>query len=320
MAKKTRQRRTKTPPPPPRSTDNSNDLSGRVIANYGATLAFEDESGVIHRAVARKRVGLPVCGDRVFWQPQTRGDSVITGIEARQSVLERPDHRGHPKPLAANFSRLVIVNAPAPGISPEMIDCFLAAAESMGVTPLLVINKSDLLSTQEREKTGQLLKRYRDLGYDSLLVNTIHGDGLDPLRQALHQQTAIFVGQSGVGKSSIIQHLLPEREIRVGALSAATGLGKHTTTTTILYPLPDGGELIDSPGVREYSLENFSQPQIAKGFREFDELALYCKFNNCTHLVEPNCAVQAAVTQGKISSQRMFNYTKICASLNNSDN
>ncbi|MDQ7016256.1 MAG: ribosome small subunit-dependent GTPase A [Gammaproteobacteria bacterium] len=316
--RKIRNRKNRDAPTPSRVTDTSNDLSGRVIANYGATLAFEDEQGGIHRAVARKRIGLPVCGDRVSWQPQTRGDSVITGIEARQSVLERPDHRGHPKALAANFSRLIVVNAPSPGISPEMIDCFLAAAESMGVTPLLVINKSDLLSTQEREKVGQLLKRYRELGYESLLVNTLDGDGLDPLRQALHQQTAIFVGQSGVGKSSIIQHLLPNREIRVGALSQATGLGKHTTTTTILYPLPDGGELIDSPGVREYSLENFSQPQIARGFREFDELAPYCKFNNCTHLVEPNCAVQAAVTQGKIDSQRMFNYQKICASLKNS--
>lgn len=286
---------------------------GEVIANYGALVTVCDEDGQMHRCVARRRAGYPVCGDRVDWAPQDKGDGVILAIHPRHSTLERPDRRGHLKPLAANFSQLVVVAASPPGFDPALIDRYMVAAEQLDVRAALVVNKADLLHGDAQQAADALLARYRQLGYTACLASNTQAGGLDEAAELLRDETSILVGQSGVGKSSIADHLLPDREIRVGALSAHSGLGSHTTTTTILYSLPGGGRLIDSPGVREFSLEHLEGQQIAAGFREIRELAGECRFNNCSHAVEPGCAVRGAVSSGDISAARYRNYLEMLA-------
>lgn len=284
---------------------------GEVIANYGAIVLVADESGSVNRCVARRRAGYPVCGDRVQWSPQDKGDGIILAIEPRSSTLERPDRRGQLKPLAANFTQLVVVMASQPGFDPGLIDRYCVAAEHLGVRAVLVINKADLLEGDSLRKAETLMRRYADLGYTVCTASKELDNGIADLAGLLRDETSILVGQSGVGKSSIANQLLPDRDIRVGALSESTGLGSHTTTTTILYNLPDGGRLIDSPGVREFPLEHLEGPQIAAGFREITELAEECRFHNCSHAVEPGCAVRSAVDEGRIDQQRYKTYLQM---------
>jgi ribosome biogenesis GTPase len=284
---------------------------GEVVANFGAKCLISGEDGQVHRCVARRRAGYPVCGDQVQWGKQPNGDGIIASIQPRHSVLERPDRRGHLKPLAANFDQLVVVAAAPPGFDPSLIDRYFVAAEHLGVQPLLVINKADLLYGDSTQEAERLTERYQVLGYASCYASSETEHGMQALNALLAGRTSILVGQSGVGKSSIANRLLPDREIRVGALSESSGLGSHTTTTTILYALPEGGRLIDSPGVREFPLEHLEGPQIAAGFREISEVAEQCRFHNCSHAVEPGCAVRAAVDSGSIHEARYRNYLQL---------
>ncbi len=296
---------------------------GVVVANYGARISVRDAAGELHRCVARRRAGYPVCGDRVLWLEPDRAESHDTGratgcaaivaIAERDSALERPDRRGMLKPLAANFSQLVVVAADPPGFDTELIDRYLVAAERLGVRAALAINKSDLLGEQSAAAARALLSRYRALDYPACLASNAAPGGLDELAALLRGQTSILVGQSGVGKSSIADRLLPDREIRVGALSEHGGQGSHTTTAATLYELPDGGRLIDSPGVREFPLEHLEGSELAAGFREIATLAGDCRFHNCAHRAEPDCAVRCAVADGRISAERYHSYLRMLA-------
>jgi ribosome biogenesis GTPase len=174
-----------------------------------------------------------------------------------------------------------------------------------------VVNKSDLLDTESRAKLEQRLAIYEQIGYSLLFISTRTTDGLRDLHQQLKSHTSILVGQSGVGKSSLVQALLPDLDIRIGALSQVTGLGRHTTTVTTLYHLPDGGDLIDSPGVRDFSLSPVPVDQLAQGFREFKAYLGQCRFHNCRHASEPGCAVQDAVRSGAINQRRLANYKEL---------
>jgi ribosome biogenesis GTPase len=155
---------------------------------------------------------------------------------------------------------------------------------------------------------------YQHLGYAVIRNSCKTENGLDELKMLLKQHTGILIGQSGVGKSSIIKSLLPDKDIQTQAISAATGFGAHTTTTAMLYHLPESGEIIDSPGVREFNVSHLDAETIRSGFIEFRKLQDSCKFNNCTHLHEPGCAVLNAVTQNEIDAQRWENYRKLLAS------
>jgi ribosome biogenesis GTPase len=274
-------------------------------------LAVEDQTEKVHRCVARRSAGRVVCGDRVRWLASNQGDGVVLDIEPRTTVLHRRDLRGRPTPLAANFDRLIIVAAPRPAIDPFLIDRYLVEAETLDVTPILAFNKSDLFGVDGLEGTATLAATYGRLGYQCVATTTRTATGVDALAEALCRHTGVLVGQSGVGKSSLVQKLLPDRNIRIGALSQATGLGSHTTSTTFLYPLPSGGELIDSPGVRDFALSHLSFAQVAAGFREIREFAQRCRFKNCSHRIEPGCAVRHALGKGLIDARRYASYSKI---------
>lgn len=290
--------------------------TGRVIANHGARLLVRDAEGHIHRCVALKKLGLVVTGDAVEWQPQASGDARVTQLLPRQSLLQRPDRRGKLKPVAANLTRLVIVSAPEPGIDTLLIDQYIAAAEHANIEALIAVNKHDLLDAAQQDDVDALLNVYRSIGYETQCVSARSTSALAPLADTLSNHISILVGQSGVGKSSIVQQLFPDLDIQIGALSAASGSGAHTTTVTSWYDLPSGGALIDSPGVRQFAIDYLGPAELAVGFREIRETAVGCRFNNCTHLHEPNCAVRAAVDAKHISAERYANYCKLMSELN----
>ena len=281
---------------------------GLIIARFGKAVAVEDEAGKLHHCTLRQNLGDIVCGDRVAWQESADGSGVVGAVNERKSLLERHDAGGRPKAMAANLDRIVVVAAPQPELSTALIDRYLAAAELTGIEPLLVINKIDLLDDDARTALERRIDHYRAVGYPLLFASTHSDHGLDELRAALIGHTAILTGQSGVGKSSLIKALLPSLEIAVGDLHAATGLGTHTTTVATLYHLPEGGMLIDSPGIREFGLWQVEPAELEAGFREIHHASPHCRFRDCRHLAEPGCAVKAAVEGGDISAKRLESF------------
>jgi ribosome biogenesis GTPase len=285
--------------------------TGLVAVRHGANLAVACEDGQIIHCVSRRNIGDPVCGDRVIWESTGAGSGVVTAVEPRQSLLSRPDTTGRSKPLAANISRLVVVCAPEPAPAGDLIDQYLVAAEHIGVRSLLLCNKLDLLDAQAEADFIASLADYQRIGYPLLSLSAREGRGLEPLNDYLRHQTSILVGQSGVGKSSIVQALLPDREIQVGQLSQATGLGRHTTSAASCYRLPGGGHLIDSPGVRSFRLPPLSASELEQGFPEFRPHAGLCRFADCRHDAEPDCAIRAAVADGRIASERLAVFQRL---------
>ncbi|WP_314409810.1 small ribosomal subunit biogenesis GTPase RsgA [Pseudomonas kuykendallii] len=297
--------------------------TGLVIAHFGVQVEVEAEEGEIRGQVFRchLRANLPalVTGDRVVWRAGNQGNGVIVAQLPRNSELCRPDSRGQLKPVAANVDLIVIVFAPLPEPHANLIDRYLIAAEHAGIRPLLLLNKADLVDEQNGPRLNALLAVYRQLGYPLMEVSAHEGGGMDALQARLDGHVSVFVGQSGVGKSSLVNSLLPGVDTRVGGLSEVTGKGTHTTTTARLFHFPGGGELIDSPGIREFGLGHVSRDDVEAGFIEFADLLGTCRFRDCKHDREPGCALLKALEEGRIQPQRMASYRHIIASLPNAE-
>lgn len=291
---------------------------GTVVAHFGGQVLVEPDNGEPTRCHFRATLAQLVVGDRVLWQAPREedvGDGVVTAIEPRTTVLKRPDNYGNLKPVAANVDRMLVLFASRPVPSTALLDRYLVASELSGIDAILVLNKADLIEDQERERLAEIGQLYERLGYPVMTVSALDGEGLEPLSAALAGRTNVFVGQSGVGKSSLINAVLPEAALAVGALSAMSGLGQHTTTTARLFHLPAGGQLIDSPGIREFGLWHISADELLHGYRELSELAGHCRFRNCTHHHEPGCALHQAAQEGRVSAERLNNFLHIIATL-----
>ncbi|MES9969813.1 MAG: small ribosomal subunit biogenesis GTPase RsgA [Candidatus Thiodiazotropha sp.] len=291
--------------------DDNPSLEGRVIIRHGATLGIMDGQGKLFRCQTRQHIGHPVCGDWVIWQPVDENTGVVTALQPRSSVLSRPDYSGRHKPLAANITQLVIVLAPKPEPSGYLLDQYLVTAETIGIPPLIAINKIDLLEGGLEDEFMQRFATYKSIGYPVFGISAKREHGLDPLIDRLKHGTSILLGQSGVGKSSLINALLPTMQVETGRLSQATGLGRHTTSAATCYTLPQGGELIDSPGVRSFRLTDLSRQELEQGFREFQPFLGQCRFHNCSHDHEPGCAIQAAMERGEIATNRLENFLRL---------
>lgn len=283
--------------------------SGRIVTRFGAEMIIEDACGALRRCTALRKLDQAVCGDRVRWEPAAQGNDQVTALEPRHNALTRIDARGREKTIAANIDQIVIVSAVEPPPNWEMVDRYLIAARLLDAKALILMNKSDLRASQAEDEAAQA--DYRTLGYTLLRTSIKSGEGLESLRNALHDKTSILVGLSGVGKSSLIKALLPDLDLRIGAISEASGKGRHTTTGATLYPLPEGGDLIDSPGVRNFELGPLDSAHIAQGFIEFHPYLDQCRFHNCRHIAEPGCAVKQALSEGRISMRRYRSYRHI---------
>ena len=291
--------------------------SGLILVSYGSQGAVELDSGERLSCIYRRSVGRPCCGDRVRVERADGHSGVVVGIEPRRNEFLRADARLRKQVIAANLDQVLIVIAPAPEPSRDLVERYLVAVHSLGIDPLLVVNKTDLLGDGGAAASGPLgrLDGYRELGYPVLTTSCKGAPGTGELDATLHGHISILVGQSGVGKSSLVNAVLPDLELQTGDLSRVTGKGTHTTTTTIMYTLPCGGRLIDSPGVWEYGLWKLESRELADGFIEFREPAAYCRFNDCRHAGEPGCAVRAAVDEGAILEWRYAAYRRLLAQM-----
>lgn len=299
---------------------DANNLSepqqGLIIAHYGSQLEVKgtegEHSNEVWRCHLRSNLEALVTGDTVVWQADnTNKIGVVTALLPRNSLLTRPDAYQKIKPVAANISLILIVIAPLPTPSVDLIDRYLVACEAVGIPALLVLNKSDLLDDSNRHDLQQMLAEYHTLGYSHLEVSCF-GD-LSALSAHIQDKTVVFVGQSGVGKSSLVNVLLPHALQRVNDISDNSQLGQHTTTTTRLFPMTNGGALIDSPGIREFGVWHLNEQQIQQGFIEFRSLYGTCRFRNCQHQSEPDCAIKQAAEQGHILPRRLASLNRLLA-------
>jgi len=298
---------------------------GRIVSHFGQTVEVEPLDASQHlatleqhrqRCFVRANIDTLVTGDEVVWRAGQNDKGVIEARLPRDTLLQRPDNYGQLKPVAANIDRIVIVVATEPEPHSNLIDRYLVAAETLQIQPAILFNKSDLLNADNRAPLQAMASAYEKLGYEVLWTSANDISACESTLLAwLSQHTSVFVGQSGVGKSSLIRSMLGDDTIRVGALSETTRKGTHTTTTAKLFHLPGGGKLVDSPGIREFGLWHISESELLSGFVEFRPHLGLCKFRDCQHEAEPGCALRAAYDAGEISEARMKSFQRIKATL-----
>jgi ribosome biogenesis GTPase / thiamine phosphate phosphatase len=282
-------------------------LEGLVIAHLGQGIAVEYDDKIILCQTLRKLETVAV-GDKVLWSLASPEQGRIEEILPRRSVLARPSRNSKARPVAVNLDTIFVVFAVEPHCDFLLIDQYLVICENNNIDAALVLNKTDLPQTDIIEKE---LQDYINLGYALFRVSARTATGVDQLKAILKDQVSMFAGQSGVGKSSLTNAIIPDKELKTNTVSATTKHGRHTTTAATLYHLPEGGDLIDSPGVAIFGLVGLTEQQLAYGYREFQPLMDQCRFHNCRHLVDQGCAVRLAAENGEISMTRYQRFLKL---------
>jgi ribosome biogenesis GTPase len=294
-------------------SDDVAEAPARVIESFGRRVTVATRDGAIMPAeLFGKRISC-VCGDEVTIRlpSQSSGDvAKVVTIEPRRTAFSRTDSRGRAEPLAANLSLVAVIIAPEPQPDPYIADRYLAGAALAGVTGIIVINKSELPSATD-PGFEDLVREYEAAPYDVIRLSAHRAATVAPLKARLADAVAMFVGQSGVGKSTLTNALAPESLRPTRTISESTGEGRHTTVSTALFRIPGSGELIDSPGVRDYAPPPVEDANVQVGWPEILALAPQCRFNNCLHLREPGCAVTDAVAARKLPARRYESYKRL---------
>lgn len=283
-------------------------FDARVIAAFGRHLLVQEASG---RTLSARPFGRDlgaVCGDQVRCRNDPRhGEVHVLEVLPRRTALYRSNARGRVEPVLANLTRLLVVIAPVPPPDPFVADRYLAAAESAGIAATPVLNKVELGTS---EAVRSQLEAYGAAGYRCLTASATTGEGIEALLAACAGQTAALVGQSGVGKSSLVRRLAPGAEVEIGGLMREEE-GRHTTTVSRSFELPGGGRLVDSPGVRDFAPAVDHLDPRHLGFVEVARLAPGCRFQDCRHMREPGCAVRQSVESGSMDARRYESYRRL---------
>ncbi|MFO0819151.1 MAG: ribosome small subunit-dependent GTPase A [Pirellulales bacterium] len=297
-----------------RDVDRSECLKGRVLRVFGLSSDVEVEDGRIVRCATRRVLKtlstelrqVIVAGDHVWIRPEGREEGLIERIEPRYGMLSRTS-RGRQQIIVANIDQMLIMGSAAqPDLKLNLIDRFLVMAEKVGIEPVICINKVDLIDPADLQPTAGV---FGQLGYEVHLVSIARGIGVERLRRRLVGRQSAVVGQSGVGKSSLLNAVDPALDLRVGEVSEETEKGKHTTTTARLLRLSCGGHVVDTPGIRQFELWDVIPEEVANYYRELRPYLSQCRFPNCTHTHEASCAVKDAVADGRIDVRR---YESFC--------
>ncbi|MDH5509033.1 MAG: ribosome small subunit-dependent GTPase A [Nitrospinota bacterium] len=278
---------------------------GRVIAHHGKVVRIVSTEGEVECKKPHRQEW--VVGDLILFEkgrPRT--------LLPRASELARKSPGGGEDVLAANIDLMLIVTAVGELFKKPLIDRFLVAAAHAGVDSLIALNKTDLPGA---ENDIEALAEYSYHDFHVIALSAVSGLGMEKLAAALGGKLSVMVGQSGVGKTSILNRLIPDMNRKIGGLSRATGKGKHTTSMSLTVPLPDGGAVIDSPGIRQFAPTGLEPDDLARHFPGLENLVGGCKFRDCTHESEPVCAVKAAVEEGKLSGERYESYLRILESI-----
>ncbi len=282
-------------------------LEGTVVAAHGRHYLIELADGSTLPCFPRGKKSELACGDRVQLERSGEAQGVINTILPRSSLLYR-SNEFRQKLIAANVTLVVIVVATEPSFSDELVTRCLIAAESQDIEALIVLNKCDLIERLPDAEAA--LSPFARLGYSILHLSAL-GE-VDALRTQLAGQTSVLVGQSGMGKSTLVNTLVPTAGARTREVSEALDSGRHTTTHATLYRLPDGAALIDSPGLQEFGLHHLSRSELEHGFREYRAWQGHCRFRNCRHDREPGCAIREAVEAGDVDASRHDTFLRLC--------
>lgn len=306
-------------------------MQATIYRSTGSWYTAKTENGEIFQA--RMKGVMKKAGDITSTNPIAVGDIVeivaddsdanaknamITDIgERRNYIVRSSPHRKNQKHIvAANLDQaMLICTLKEPRTSNGFMDRFLVTAAAYHIPVILVFNKKDIYGEKEIDRFAELAAVYEDIGYEVKLVSATTGDGIEELEKMMENKTTLMSGHSGVGKSSLINRLLPGLDLRTTAVSGWSGKGLHTTTYAEMQDLPNGGKLIDTPGVREFGIVDIPKAELSHYFLEMQPYLSDCQFNNCLHINEPGCAVKAAVEEGEIDMERYVSYATILDSI-----
>lgn len=304
-------------------------MKGLVYKSTGSWYVVKDESGRQYNA--RVKGKFKIDSDITSTNPVTVGDeieieieggaegtAIITDIYNRKNYINRqsPSSKYQHHIIAANVDQVLLVcTIKEPRTSQGFIDRFLVAAEAYHIPAILLFNKSDIYKKKESEKFAEWKDMYESIGYKVLLVSIEKKEGLEAIQHIIKDKTTLISGHSGVGKSSFINFLLPAFSLKTQEVSGWSGKGLHTTTFAEMYDIPNGGKIIDTPGIREFGIVDISKQELSHYFPEMRGLINNCQFNNCLHMNEPGCAVKAAVEEGQINIDRYVSYCTILESI-----
>jgi ribosome biogenesis GTPase / thiamine phosphate phosphatase len=296
--------------------DDPSIVSGRVLRVHGLNCIVRSEDGSQHscavrgllKSLATEQRHVVAAGDQVYFRPEGQSQGIILAVKERHGVLSRTS-KGKRHIIVSNVDLLLIIaSAAQPDLKPHLIDRFLVTAEQAGLEPVIVINKVDLIDPVELQPVVGV---YAQMGYRTLMVSAAKGWGVATLRDLVHGRQSVVTGQSGVGKSSLLNAIQTGLALRVQQVSQENMKGKHTTTTAELIPLAAGGYLVDTPGIRQLELWDVSPPEVCGLFRDIRPYVSHCRFPDCTHIHEVDCAVLDAVADGRIDPRRYNSYVHL---------